>query len=185
MRQATKRTDQLLPIATLGTNPLVPDGCRLTVKVSGAHSVVSLICPTSACPVQAQEVFTNLESRLLLTLLAFPDGCARPLLLAVVRLSAQEWHALCEDLLAQFAGTPACPGDSSSWERVCIDSTVLTVEGTKEEECRSLWDALTTLRRKLRPFSLLIPTYEWHRGYRLLALRNSSDDHEQAGEFVL
>jgi hypothetical protein len=129
--------------------------------------VISLVSTRSVNgnPILLQSVLTEQQMRVLLPLLKWPHSCSHELLLASLFCS---WR----QLLAGFFSREGTARDE--WLAVVQETAELLertqMQGTGRKELKQLYNALSELRAKLRPFGLGIAICTWGAAYALIAL---------------
>jgi hypothetical protein len=172
MRKANGSTvmpDELegeLPLFSL--DGLLPAGQALSVNTT--YLIVSLVLTNGASGkrILLQRSLTNLQMRVLLPLLKFPHYCPHDVLYTSLSYSYQK-------LLAGLFSP-----DSTAREEwvAAVQETQLLLEraqarGTWRKELKPLYNVLSELRTKLRPFGLGISISSWKSGYALITLPTS------------
>ena len=152
-----------LPLFPLGG--VLPVGQALSVNIDCL--VISLVStqPVNGNPILVQSVLTEQQMRVLLPLLKWPHSCSHELLLASLFCSWQQ-------LLAGFFSTPGTAREE--WLAIVQETAELLertqMQGTGRTELKQLYNALSEVRAKLRPFGIGIAICTWGAAYALIAL---------------
>jgi hypothetical protein len=152
-----------LPLFVL--DGLLPAGQALSVNT--ACLIVSLISTrtASANPILMQSLLTEQQLRLLLPLLKSPRSCSHELLLASFFCSYR-------GLLAGLFSAQSAARDE--WLTVVQGTGMLLerakMQGASRKELKQLYNVLSELRAKLRPFGLGIAICTSEVAYALIAL---------------
>ena len=129
--------------------------------------VISLVStkPVNENPILLQSLLTEQQMRVLLPLLKWPHSCSHELLLASLFCSWQQ-------LLAGFFSTQGTAREE--WLAIVQETAEILertqMQGTGRKELKQLYNALSELRTKLRPFGLGIAICTWGVAYALIAL---------------
>ena len=157
-----EREDGLLLFPLEG---LLPAGQALSVNT--AYLIVSLVATNavSGNPILLQRPVTELQMRILLPLLQFPHYCPHEFLLA--------------SLVCSYRGLVAGLFSSDStakeeWQATVEEKSAFLKRaqelGTWKRDLKPLYNALSKLRHKLRPFGLEITIYTSRSAYMLIPL---------------
>jgi hypothetical protein len=143
------------------------------LSVNTAYLIVSLVSAGTAStnPILMQSLLTEMQLRLLLPLLKSPRCCSHEILLASFFCS---YRGL---LAGLFSAQPAARGE---WLAVVQETGVLLehaqMQGTWRKELKHLYNVLSELRVKLRPFGLGIAICTSGVAYALIALPASKQE---------
>ena len=135
--------------------------------------VISLVStkPVHGNPILSQSLLTEQQLRVLLPLLKWPHSCPHGLLLASLFCS---WQRLLDGFFAT-QGTAR-----EEWLGVVQETAVLLEraqeQGTGRKELKQLYNVLSELRAKLRPFDIGIAIHTWRVAYALVALPASEQE---------
>ena len=159
---ADERTDELFlfPLARL-----LPVGQALSVNTNCL--VVSLVSTNAASgnPILLQRALTELQMRALLPLLESPHYCPHGILLASLFCSSQGLQA------GLFSSEGAA---REEWLAVVHETGLLLecaqAQGMWRKELKQLYNVLSELRPKLRPFGLGIAVSSSGSAYALISL---------------
>jgi hypothetical protein len=150
---------------------LLPVGQRLSVNT---HCLVISLVSTTAVngnPILLQSRLTEQQLRVLLPLLKWPGSCFHELLLASLFCS---WRQLLAGLFPML-GTAG-----GEWLAVVQETAELLEraqeQGTLRKELKPLYNELSELRAKLRPFGLGIAICTSRAAYALFALPASLEE---------
>jgi hypothetical protein len=152
------------------------------LSVNTAHLIVSLVStkPASANPILMQRLLTEMQLRLLLSLLKSPRCCSYEILLASFFCS---YRGL---LAGLFSPQPAARDE---WLAVVQEAGMLLeraqMEGTWRKELKHLYNMLSELRIKLRPFGLGIAICISGVAYALIPLPASQQEAPGPDSFLL
>jgi hypothetical protein len=158
-----------LPLFSL--DGVLPAGQALSMNTDCL--VISLVStrPVSGNPILLQSVLTEQQTRVLLPLLKWSHSCSHEILLASLFCSWQQ-------LLAGFFSTPGTARDE--WLATVQETAELLertqMQGMGRKELKQLYNVLSELRAKLRPFGLGIAICTWGVAYALIALPASQQE---------
>jgi hypothetical protein len=144
---------------------VLPIGQALSVNTD--YLIISLVSmnPVKRNPILLQSLLTEQQMRVLLPLLNQPRSCPHEILLASLFCS---WRRL----LTGIFSTQGTGRDE--WLAVVRESTVLLeraqAQGTLRKELKQLYNALSELRAKLRPFGVGIANCTSGAAYALIML---------------
>ncbi len=144
---------------------LLPSGQALSVNTT--YLIVSLVLTnsTSENPILLQRLLTELQMRLLLPLLESPHYCPHEVL----------YTSLFYSYRGLLAGLFSSNGTSREEWQAAIERNRVFLQhayklGTRKKELKPLYNALSKLRSKLRPFGLEIAISTSGSAYGLISL---------------
>jgi len=157
-----QRGDDLLLFPLEG---LLPAGQALSVNTT--YLIVSLVLTnsTSENPILLQRLLTELQMRLLLPLLESPHYCPHEVLYTSLFYS---YRGLLAGLF--FSDSTAREEWQAAIERKRVFLQHAYELGTRKRELKPLYNALSKLRSKLRPFGLEITISTSGSAYALISL---------------